>query len=592
MCTGKSAEYYMEKQNMDVSCDNLSPLNLVRALFLGDTATGKTSLIRRLKGESVIEAKEKLTQGIDISEWSVPETSINAKLWDFGGKQMAHSTHQFFLRERCLYVVLLDATVKDQAEYWLEHIKSFANSAPVLLVANKADQAKVFLDSDALSKKYTNIVGFHCLSCLSENKEFKHAFEQFAEAFIQQLKALGTHDLMFTQNHFSALDKIREQSRHNALLDQEEFDNICTEYAIGEVGLDKTAFLTVLDDLGEIVHFDNLEWSEAYVLNSRWITYGIYTLLYSDDIIRQNGVLRHADVARILQAEKVVDEQGRRVNFTKEKLRFVTDALKQFRLRYQLPIAGSFYAIVDRFPKEQPNLTGYFNKEDAGTLVLEFSFSGLLPRSIMPKITAILHDDIAQNVQDEELVWRYGVILEHETYQAKACWTVDYHQKSLMLWVQGEDAEKYLQILRDEVQKIFDAIKGLSISTSSVERIANKQENLEDIVLNTSAEEAVAALKHSLSMIKLYVEKYDADFFVRVSAYGDLQRIEMHLEGIEKASSDPEKTLQLLLNSIQDDTLGVMKLANEIKAADEAVELLKENANRVNALLASFYKQE
>ena len=153
----------MKEQDTETSRDNSSPLNLVRAIFLGDATTGKTSLIRRLKGESVIEGKEKLTQGIDITEWLVPESPIKVKLWDFGGKLMAHSTHQFFLRERCLYVVLLDATLKaeqtvgDQAEYWLEHIKSFANSAPVLLVVNKidkVDQVTVQLDTNALRKFY------------------------------------------------------------------------------------------------------------------------------------------------------------------------------------------------------------------------------------------------------------------------------------------------------------------------------------------------------------------------------------------------------------------------------------------------------
>ncbi|RTZ62858.1 MAG: hypothetical protein DSZ29_07625 [Aquificaceae bacterium] len=576
----------MTEQGAAVSEDkNLTPLNRVRAIFVGDTATGKTSLIRRLNGEPVIAGEEKETQGVEIREWSVPDSPIKAKLWDFAGKPMAHASHQLFLRARCLYVVLVDTNASEQAEYWLAHIQSFAKSAPVLLVRNKIDLEKDALNSGALTKKYPNIVGVHSLSSLSKADEFAQNFVQFSEDFSQQLKALGTHEILFSANQFAALDKIRDLCRQNALLDQEKFDEICEEYAIGEQGFDKITFVRLLDDIGELIHFSTLKWSEAYVLNPRWLTYGIYTLLYSDDIIRQKGVLRHADVARILQAETVQDEQGNHINFTKEKLRFITDVLKQFRLRYQLPIAGSFYAIIDRFVEEKPNLKGYFNKQDAGTLSLSFHFSGLLPRSMMPKIIAILHDDIAQNVQDEELVWRYGVILEHESYQAKACWTVDYQQNTLTLWVQGEDAEIYLQILRDEAQKIFDTFKELSISTSSITRVENKQKKAEDIIVTASIEEAVENLKQSLATIKHTVEKHDADFFVRVSAYGDLQRIEMQLGGIEKASSDPEKTLQLLLDSIQDDSLGVMKLAKEIKAADEAVAQLKQNAKAVSDLL-------
>ncbi len=79
------------------------PLNRVRAIFIGDGAVGKTSLIRRLHGETVMEGKEAMTPGIDIRPWR---------------------------RARCLYILLLDAgsereqreqaTANDRAEYWLE----------------------------------------------------------------------------------------------------------------------------------------------------------------------------------------------------------------------------------------------------------------------------------------------------------------------------------------------------------------------------------------------------------------------------------------------------------------------------------------
>ena len=92
-----------------------------------------TSLIKALHGEPVIEGKEKMTPGIDIREWPVGDTGITAHFWDFGGQVMAHSTHQFFLRERCLYVLVIDARTEinanEQAEYWLQHVKAFGKNA-------------------------------------------------------------------------------------------------------------------------------------------------------------------------------------------------------------------------------------------------------------------------------------------------------------------------------------------------------------------------------------------------------------------------------------------------------------------------------
>ena len=53
----------------------------------------------------------------------------------------------------------------EEAEYWLEHVRAFGDSAPVLLVGNKADVMPVNLDLRTLTEKYPNIVGFHSISC-------------------------------------------------------------------------------------------------------------------------------------------------------------------------------------------------------------------------------------------------------------------------------------------------------------------------------------------------------------------------------------------------------------------------------------------
>ena len=41
---------------------------------------------------------------------------------------------------------------------------------------------------------------------------------------------------------------------------------------------------------------------------------------------------------------------------------------------------------------------------------------------------------------------------------------VNYHQRTLQLWIQGQDAKEYLTILRDEIKKILDPITGLDVN--------------------------------------------------------------------------------------------------------------------------------
>jgi small GTP-binding protein len=142
---------------------------MVRCIFIGYGESGKTSLIRKLNGENVIEGKEPMTPGVDISEWPVPYSEIRSLFWDFGGQVMAHATYQFFLRTRCAYVLLLNArtdiNANQQAEYWLEHVRAFGGNSPVLLVGNKSDLADVNLDMHRLREAYPNIRGFFPVSC-------------------------------------------------------------------------------------------------------------------------------------------------------------------------------------------------------------------------------------------------------------------------------------------------------------------------------------------------------------------------------------------------------------------------------------------
>lgn len=461
--------------------ENLSPLNLVRAIFIGDGAVGKTSLIRRLHGEPIVEGKETMTPGIEIKQWSLPDSDIKARFWDFGGQVMSHSMHQFFLRERCLYILLVDAgserekrehtTANDRAEYWLEHIKAFGNAASVMLVGNKADKESVNLDMNALKEKYPNIIDFYPVSCTSQAQNYCARFLVFQNDLVEHLKRVDTHQVMFTDKQFTMLQNLRERSRKSAFLDHEAFDTLCLEHEIGKVGLDKTAFLGLLDSLGEIVHFPELEWSEAYVLNPRWLTYGVYTLLYAPKTDVQLGLLSNADVIEILQAEKVEDELGNILTYPKAKCRFIVDAMSRFGLCYEMvdKTQGKEKRLVipDKLPKNQPDLQDYF-KETEGTLAFEFDFDGLLPRSLMPNLIVSRHKEILETKQGEQLVWQQGVILHNPTYKAKARLQVDYIQRRLHLWVQGEGLREYLAVLRDEVHRLLSPIKGLTFTQNIV----------------------------------------------------------------------------------------------------------------------------
>lgn len=141
--------------------DEQRPLNEIKVIFLGEGASGKTSLIKKLRGEA-FDPGESQTHGIRIRKtpFAVADGhTVTAHLWDFGGQEVMHATHQFFLSQRCVYVLVLDSRKDDKAEYWLKHAGSFGGDSPVLVVLNKIDENPSFeVNRKVLREKYPRIL--------------------------------------------------------------------------------------------------------------------------------------------------------------------------------------------------------------------------------------------------------------------------------------------------------------------------------------------------------------------------------------------------------------------------------------------------
>lgn len=202
-------------------------LNRVRAIFIGSGEAGKTSLILVLRGEMVVEGREPMTAGVEIYHWPLPDSPIWADIWDFGGQVMAHATHQFFLRERCLYVLVLQCRPQlnpnEEAKYWLEHIRAFGKDAPVLIVGNKADILRVDLDHNGLREKYRNIIDFYDISCTEAHRNYRSHFLRFYGDLVKQLKLLDTHSLLLPNENLTVLQQLDQLSPQETFLPQAKF---------------------------------------------------------------------------------------------------------------------------------------------------------------------------------------------------------------------------------------------------------------------------------------------------------------------------------------------------------------------------------
>ncbi|MCI0559931.1 MAG: ADP-ribosylation factor-like protein, partial [Nitrososphaera sp.] len=258
------------------------PLNEAKLILVGRGGVGKTSLVNRLLFDR-FDKDEKKTEGICISEWKLrlrDSDEVRMNLWDFGGQEIMHATHQFFLTQRSLYLLVLEGRQGAEdadAEYWLKLIESFGTESsgevsPVLVVLNKTKENPFDLNRRGLQQKYPFICSFVATDCKDRTglKELRSAIERETD----QLKHLRA---AFPASWFAIKDKLAGTKKNFITFD--DYRKLCSKNGEKQdSGQDSLA--THLHNLGIALNYkDDARLRDTHVLNPRWVTDGIYKIL-------------------------------------------------------------------------------------------------------------------------------------------------------------------------------------------------------------------------------------------------------------------------------------------------------------------------
>uniref|UniRef100_A0A8C5P9B4 non-specific serine/threonine protein kinase n=1 Tax=Leptobrachium leishanense TaxID=445787 RepID=A0A8C5P9B4_9ANUR len=154
------------------------PYNRMKLLIMGNTGSGKTTLVRQLmKRNHPNQESEKFTVGIDVKDWHILARSkvkreIVLNVWDFAGQEEFYSTHPHFMTPRALYLVVYDLS-KGESEVdaikpWLFNIKARASSSPVILVGTHLDVSDEKQQKACNSKIIRELFNQHALPSIKE----------------------------------------------------------------------------------------------------------------------------------------------------------------------------------------------------------------------------------------------------------------------------------------------------------------------------------------------------------------------------------------------------------------------------------------
>ena len=418
-------------------------VNEVKAILIGDGESGKTSLVKRII-ENDFNKNEHQTHGISIRNWKFLKNNneIIVHFWDFGGQEIMHATHQFFLSKRSLYILVLDGRRDEKTEYWLKHIESFGGDSPILIVLNKIDQNSSFeVNRKFLKEKYKAIKGFYRISC-SENIGIDNFIKKL-KIELSKVEILKTTWSVDWLNVKEQLEKISQP-----YFSYRSYRDLCLKNNINKKESQNT-LVEFLHDLGLVIHFEEFELKDTYILEPQWITQAVYGILNSQDLSRKKGVISLNAIDKILcRSENNISKEAT-LDYPENKLPYIINLMEKFELCYK--IDNNKILIPDLLEIQEPKFN--FDYENALNFIVSYDF---LPKSILPRLMVRLHKDIQYNLR-----WRTGFILIEDDSNCTSLIKSDDRENKILISVNGDRKRDYFSIIRKTLKDINESFEKL-----------------------------------------------------------------------------------------------------------------------------------
>ena len=399
-----------------------------KLLIVGQGNVGKTYLMNRLINDSIPETQT--TEGIDIKTWTIDTESssdFRVNIWDFGGQEIYHSTHQFFLTNRSLYLLVWEARTDQHLisfDYWLNVIRLLSNNSPIIIVLNKMDERIINIDEKSLKRKFKNIVSFHKVSA-STGENIDLLKKEIATE-INSLPLIGDK----LPKVWLEIRTILEELEYN-YISAEQYLNICNQHGLSNK---RALFLSqYFHDLGVFLHFQDDSFLRNIVfLKPEWATNAVYKILDSKDVVTRNGEFDLEMLDYILDG------------FEFDKRPYIVTLMKKFELCFE--VEKNVFLIPELLKPEILD----FDWDYIDNLRFEYHYD-FMPAGIMARFIVR-----TRNLIYDKTFWKNGVIIQRENTRALV--TTDQYSRKLFIWIHGNNASLLLEIIRKELNDIHQSL--------------------------------------------------------------------------------------------------------------------------------------
>ena len=419
-------EYFQQlKQDSDY-------LYEAKLLIVGEAGAGKTTLAKKIQDPDYQLQEEKSTEGIDVITEYFPynnQRDFRMNIWDFGGQEIYHATHQFFLTKRSLYALVVDTRKEDtDFYYWLNLVELLSDNSPLLIIKNEKQDREREINERGLRGQFINLEKTLATN-LKTNRGLTEILTQI-QHYITNLPHVG----QVLPRTWKQVREVLEQDPRD-YISLEEYLQICETNGITKRSY-KLQLSGYLHDLGVFLHFqDDPLLNKTVILKPEWGTKAVYKVLDNKTVRNNWGKFIKQDLAKIWYEEEYEHSRDE-----------LLQLMIKFKLCYEIPGKKNIYIAPQLLTENQ--LT--YPWDENNNLIFRYTYE-FMPKGILTQFIVAMHRYIWQ----QEYVWKSGVILEKEETFAEV---IEYYGKrEITIRVAGQQKRDFLTTITYELDKIHDS---------------------------------------------------------------------------------------------------------------------------------------
>uniref|UniRef100_A0A914XFE4 non-specific serine/threonine protein kinase n=1 Tax=Plectus sambesii TaxID=2011161 RepID=A0A914XFE4_9BILA len=422
-------------------------------MVVGLGGAGKTSLVRALMSnqyQSDGTSNAEITDGIDIVEWNVKVPSplnpgnretINYSIWDFAGQAVYYNSHQFFLSNRAIYLLLWNARLGYEhagLDFWLSSIACHAPLAPVFVVGTHADQVfRADLPMQDLQETFSQIVQFCNISVLT-GQGVKELADKLFDVTLRQ-SYMGER----VPSNWLQFEKMLLAKRDEKIIPFQDMQQEAIESQLMLDSQDVKECLTLLHELGSIQYFNKDLLRSQIITNPQWLVDVMACLISVKENVIKNGRFKRKSVKTIW------------AKYPKQLHSWLLHLTEEFELTYALTTEKT-NVVPCLLPETEPEYEWpELSDDEIQEMKLTYQFK-YLPAGLFNRAQSRLCQ-----YSDNAAVWKKGSLLHKNRHIALLRQTKD---QELVLIVQGPKPENVLFLVLEAL--ILEFFHGVSYDLS------------------------------------------------------------------------------------------------------------------------------